>query len=87
MIKAFGYSAGKQKDIISIAKEEGIDVAIDTIVAGLTGFSFKQGVWKAEFLKEGLLPLVVAGIAGKFAKKLGLNKYIKYSSMGVLELA
>jgi len=75
------------KTTIDLIKEGKYKSAVNRIIMGLTGFDVWQGKFDFMRLKEGLLPLIGAGIASKFLRKLGVNKYIKQGSMGVLELA
>jgi len=71
---------------IDLIRQGKYSTAIERIVAGLTGLNIRTGRWSPADLKEGLLPLVGFGLVRKFARKIGINRYIKQGTMGLLEV-
>lgn len=88
MAKAFLFPFdGKwERTTMEVIKQGDIEAYVKRVFAGLTGIDPWSGQFKFEHLKEGLIPLLGAGIASKVARKFGLNKCIKHSTMGLMEV-
>jgi len=79
----FANEAGNNIDLI---RKGDYTTPIARVSKALTGFDPRNGQFNPVWLKEGLVPLIVAGLASKFARKFGVNRYLKKSTMGLLEV-
>ena len=82
----FPFYSWDEKTTVDLALQGDIKGAIHRIIYGLTGFDIIKGTFKATAIREGLLPLVVAGFAGKILRKFGVNRELKKATMGMVEL-
>jgi len=88
LAKAFVFPFYEQtgETTISLISKGQWELAINRIMAGLTGFSLYDNNFKIQRLAEGLFPLVAVGVGEKLLRKLGVNRLVKRGSMGIIEL-
>lgn len=71
---------------IKIAQDTSVSASLDHLSAVMTGYSPTQHNFSLNYLKDGLFPILMGGIAHKVAGKLGVNKMIAGAGVPFLRI-